>query len=137
MLMFHAVGFLTSNRQSGPRGHDKIFSTNWIMPIAKPELGPGTRTLRTMLSFEPATVTGRRFPELFQVGETAFGKPIVDGQHPHDFFMELAALYDLKLGSNSLISFYAAPVTTARSTTTTRRPVLKCNKRFRTAIPWQ
>ncbi len=36
---------------------------------------------------------------LFQQGETAFGKPINDGQHPHDFIMELAALYDLRLGS--------------------------------------
>jgi hypothetical protein len=34
----------------------------------------------------------------------------VDGQHPHDFFMEVAALYDLKLSPNSLLSFYVAPV---------------------------
>jgi len=110
MLMFHGVGFLTSNQQSGPRGRDKLFSTNWIMPMAQRQFGKGTLTLRTMLSLEPATVTGRRFPVLFQVGETAFGKPIVDGQHPHDFFMELAILYDLKVGGDSLISFYAAPV---------------------------
>ena len=110
MLMLHGVAFLTSNQQSGPRGRDKIFSTNWVMPMAQRELGSGTLTLRAMLSLEPATVTSRRYPELFQVGETAYGKPIVDGQHPHDLFMELAALYDLKLGSNSLISFYAAPV---------------------------
>jgi len=63
-----------------------------------------------MLSFEPATITGRYYPELFQQGETAFGKPIVDGQHPHNFFMELAALYDLHLGEKSLLSFYVAPV---------------------------
>ena len=63
-----------------------------------------------MLSLEPATVTDRRYPLLFQQGETAFGLPIVDGQHPHDFFMELAALYDLKLGEQSLLSFYAAPM---------------------------
>jgi hypothetical protein len=55
-------------------------------------------------------VTGRYYPELFQQGETAFGKPIVDGQHPHNFFMEVAALYDLKLGENGLLSFYVAPV---------------------------
>jgi hypothetical protein len=110
ILMFHGVGFLNSIQQSGPRGHDKIFSTNWFMPMAQRELGPGTLTLRAMLSLEPATVTGRRFPELFQLGETAFGRPIVDGQHPHDFFMELAALYDLKLGDKGLLSFYAAPM---------------------------
>ena len=55
-------------------------------------------------------MTGRRYPLLFQQGETAFGVPIVDGQHPHDFVMELAAIYDLKLGERTLVSFYGAPV---------------------------
>jgi hypothetical protein len=110
MLMFHGVGFLNVLQQSGPRGSDKVFSTNWFMPMAQRELGPGTFTVRTMLSFEPGTVTNRFYPELFQQGETAFGKPIVDGQHPHDFIMELAALYDLKLSENGLLSFYVAPM---------------------------
>jgi hypothetical protein len=109
-LMFHAVAFLNVLQQTGPRGADKVFSTNWLMPMAQRRLGPGTFTARTMLSFEPATITGRYYPELFQQGETAFGKPIVDGQHPHNFFMELAALYDLHLGEKSLLSFYVAPV---------------------------
>lgn len=34
----------------------------------------------------------------------------MDGQHPHDFIMELAALYDLKVGENGLLLFYFAPV---------------------------
>jgi len=63
-----------------------------------------------MVSLEPATVTGRRYPLLFQQGETAFGLPVIDGQHPHDFIMEVAALYDLKIGRQSLLSFYFAPV---------------------------
>ena len=110
MLMLHGEAFLNVIEQSGPRGSDKTFSTNWIMPMAHRRLGAGTFTARTMLSLEPATVSKRFYPELFQQGETAFGRPIVDGQHPHDFFMELAALYDLKLGRNGLLSFYAAPV---------------------------
>ena len=89
---------LNELQQSGPRGFDKFFSTNWLMPMAQRQLGPGQLTARIMLSLEPATVTNRRYPELFQLGETAFGKPIVDGQHPHDFFMEVAALYDLNIG---------------------------------------
>lgn len=109
-LMFHANAFLSVEQQSGPRGGDKIFSTNWFMPMAQRKLGPGQLTLRMMNSLEPATVTGRFYPELFQQGETAFGKPIVDGQHPHEFFMELAAIYDLKLAPQTLLSFYAAPV---------------------------
>lgn len=78
--------------------------------MAQRQLGPGTLTVRTMLSLEPATISNRFYPELFQQGETAYGRPIVDGQHPHDFIMELAALYDLRLGENGLLSFYAAPV---------------------------
>lgn len=108
MLMFHANAFVTEEQQTSPRGGDKLFSTNWFMPMAQRQLGPGRFTLKTMFSLEPATITGRRYPLLFQQGETAFGLPIADGQHPHDFFMELAALYDLPLGQSALLSFYAA-----------------------------
>ena len=110
MLMFHANAFVLDQQQSSPRGGDKFFSTNWLMPMAQRELGRGVFTVRAMLSFEPATVTKRRYPLLFQEGETAFGKPVTDGQHPHDLFMELAALYDLKLSDKSLLSFYFAPI---------------------------
>src|SRR6185437_11644788 len=109
-LMFHGQAFLNTVRQSGPRGYDKFFSTNWFMPMAQKRFKRSELTLRTMISLEPATVTNRFYPLLFQQGETAFGKPINDGQHPHDFIMELAALYDLRLGKNALLSFYAAPV---------------------------
>jgi len=78
--------------------------------MAQTQLGRGTFTARVMLSLEPATITQRYYPELFQQGETAFGKPIVDGQHHHDFIMELAALYDLNLGEQALLSFYFAPI---------------------------
>ena len=109
-LMFHANVFVLDEQQSSPRGGDKFFSTNWFMGMAQRPLGPGAFTARAMLSLEPATITGRQYPLLFQQGETAFGTPIADGQHPHNFFMEIAALYDLKLGKNGLLSFYAAPI---------------------------
>jgi len=117
-LMLHGVVFLADTQQhaasnpTGPtRGGDKFFSTNWIMPMATHQLGAkGQLTLRTMLSLEPATISDRYYPELFQQGETAFGKPIIDGQHPHDFVMELAALYDLHLSERILLSLYAAPI---------------------------
>ena len=109
-FMFHGVGFLNSQQQTGPRGGDKVFGTSWFMPMAQRDLGDGTLTVRGMFSLDPATITGRQYPELFQLGETAFGKPIVDGQHPHNFFMELALLYDWKIAKDTLLSFYAAPV---------------------------
>jgi len=109
-FMFHGDAFLADIQQTGPRGRDKFISTNWIMPMAQRKLGAGTFTLRTMLSLEPATISQRRYPELFQQGETAYGNPIADGQHPHDLFMELAALYDYRLSEKTLLSFYYAPM---------------------------
>jgi hypothetical protein len=110
MLMFHNEVFFNAEQQTGPSGGDKVFSTNWFMPMAQRTLGPGQVTLRTMLSLEPATVTARLYPELFQQGETAFGRPITNGQHPHNFVMEVAGLYDWKVAERTLLSFYAAPV---------------------------
>ncbi len=110
MLMFHANIFIDDTQQTSRRGGDKLFSTNWFMPMAERKAGPGQLTLRTMFSLEPATITGERYPLLFQQGETAYGVPIADGQHPHNFIMEIAALYDLHLNSRTLLSFYAAPV---------------------------
>jgi len=110
MLMFHANVFIADTQQSSPRGEDKFFSTNWFMPMAQRAWGPGLLTLRAMFSLEPATITDRQYPLLFQQGETAFGRPIADGQHPHDFVMELAALYDWRVSKNTLLSIYAAPV---------------------------
>ena len=112
-LMLHGQGFLTETQQAAQsdRGGDKLFSVNWLMPMAQRKVGTaGELTFRAMISLEPATVSGRYYPELFQQGETAYGKPIVDGQHPHDLWMEVAALYDLRLGEHALLSLYAAPV---------------------------
>jgi len=109
-LMLHGTAFITDIRQTGPRGHDKLFSTNWIMAEAEHSLAAGTFDVRAMLSLEPATVAGRRYPELFQTGETAHGVPIVDGQHPHNFVMELALHYSHPLGEKMSWEFYGAPV---------------------------
>jgi hypothetical protein len=94
---------------SGERGRDKIFSTNWVMLLASRRTGPGTLTLHTMLSLEPATVTSGRYPLLFATGETYHGVPIINGQHPHDFFMELAASYRIRLGERASIELYGGP----------------------------
>jgi len=110
MLMFHANVFVVDQQQSSARGADRFFSTNWFMGMAQRKAGRGVFTVRAMLSLEPATVTKREYPLLFQQGETAYGNPIADGQHPHNLFMELATLYDLKLSKSGLLSLYLAPV---------------------------
>src|SRR6202789_3056060 len=115
-LMLHGNAFAANTQQQADseRGRDAFFSTNWIMPMAQRALGAdghgGELSMRAMFSIEPATVGDRNYPEPFQQGETAYGNPIVDGQHPHDFFMEVAALYDLPLSPHTLLSFYAAPI---------------------------
>lgn len=91
------------------RGGDKVYSTNWGMLGAQHPLAGGTVLLRTMLSLEPATITGRRYPELFQFGETAYGQPIVDGQHPHNLVMETGVQY-AHSASNAVLNLYYAPV---------------------------
>jgi hypothetical protein len=112
-LMLHANAFAANTQQqaANERGRDAWFSTNWVMPMAQRKVGArGEFTVRAMFSLEPATVGRRNYPLLFQQGETAYGAPIVDGQHPHDFVMELAALYDFKLSKDAVLSLYAAPV---------------------------
>jgi hypothetical protein len=108
-LMLHGVAFAVHTNQSGLRGRDKFFAPNWFMPMASRRLGPGTLTLRTMLSLDPATVTKGRYPLLFQSGETYKGIPILNGQHPHDFFMELGASYQIRLGEKTSLDFYGGP----------------------------
>jgi Cu/Ag efflux protein CusF len=108
MLMLHGLAFVNQVVQSGPRGDDKLFSTNWIMGMADRPLGGGHLMLRSMLSLEPLTV-GKKYPELFQTGETIGGRPIVDAQHPHDFFMEVAAEYAHPLTDHTIGYIYAAP----------------------------
>jgi hypothetical protein len=109
-VMFHANAFVEDIQQTGPRGGDKFFSTNWMMPMLTNQWGPHSLTLRTMLSLEPATVTDRRYPLLFQTGETAFGLPIVDGQHPHNLFMEISGRYDFDLNDKTRFFLYGGPI---------------------------
>src|ERR1051326_1453954 len=109
-LMFHANAFLIDMQQTGPRGADKLFSINWFMPMVSRDFGRHTITFRTMLSLEPATVTNRRYPELFQSGETAYGLPIVDGQHPHDLIMEISGRYDFRVNDRAPLFVYGGPV---------------------------
>jgi len=109
-LMWMGQAFLVATQQSGPRGGDKFYSSNWGMLAAARNVGRGTLMLRGMLSLDPLTVTGKQYPLLFQSGETAHGRPIVDGQHPHDFLMELSIHYAHPIGEKAMLNFYYAPV---------------------------
>jgi hypothetical protein len=110
IFMFHANAFVADIQQSGPRGGDKFFVSNWFMPMLARKFGSNAVTFRTMLSLEPATITKRRYPLLFQSGEAAFGRHIVDGQHPHDLVMELAGRFDHDFNDKTQFFVYGGPV---------------------------
>jgi hypothetical protein len=105
-LMWMGQAFLVDTQQTGPYGYDKLYSTNWGMLGAMHPLGHGEVMLRAMVSLEPATVTDRRYPLLFQTGETAYGSPITNAQHPHNFVMELSAQYSHSVGERATAALY-------------------------------
>ena len=88
--MTHGFVNLIYDDQGGPRGDKKTFSTSMLMVMAQRPFGEGTLGLRGMVSADP--LMGKRgYPLLLQTGESANGQPLIDRQHPHDLFMELAA----------------------------------------------
>jgi hypothetical protein len=108
-LMLMGSAFVVDTQQSGPRGGDKLYSANMFMLGAEHSVGRGSIMLETMLSLEPLTVADRRYPLLFQTGETAYGQPLVDAQHPHNFVMDLGIHYARPVGA-VVMQVYYAPV---------------------------
>jgi len=108
--MFMGQGFLIDTQQSGPRGGDKFYSPNWFMASTARPVGKGSVMIQWMGSLDPLTITQRRYPLLFQTGETAFGKPIVDAQHPHELIMGLGIHYARPLAGKTMFQVYFAPV---------------------------
>jgi hypothetical protein len=105
--MWHGYFNLAYDHQGGPRGGDKTFVNGMVMGMAQRPLGDGTLGLRAMLSPDP--FMGKNgYPLLLASGETANGQThLIDRQHPHDLFMELAATYSHNLSSTSSVFVYA------------------------------
>jgi hypothetical protein len=106
MLMGHGVLNLVYDHQGGPRGDDKLFPAGMLMGMARRPLGNGTLQLKAMVSPDP--IMGKRgYPLLLASGETADGvEHLIDRQHPHDFFMELAGSLSQNLGPKSSVFLY-------------------------------
>jgi hypothetical protein len=107
-VMAHGVVFVDYNQQGGPRGEGKAESVNWLMLMEQHELGQGTILFREMFSAESLTSPHPGFPELFQTGETYHGEALVDHQHPHNVFSELALQYTHPLTEKISWLFYGA-----------------------------
>jgi hypothetical protein len=108
-LMAHGVIFIDYNQQGGPRGEGKAESVNWGMLMEQHRLGRGTILFREMFSAESLTSPHPGFPELFQTGETYHGQQLVDHQHPHNVFAELAAFYTLPIAEKISWELYGGP----------------------------
>ena len=108
MVMAHGFAFAQYDKQSGERGDDQFGSLNWGMLMATHDLASGRFQARTMLSLDALTVTDRGYPLLLQSGESFNGQPLHDRQHPHDFWMELGALYQRPITQSLAWSLYAA-----------------------------
>lgn len=109
-LMGHFNLFGGFDYQSSDAGASKPISVNWFMGMVDTHLGGGELKFRTMLSFEPFTVGRSGYPLLLQTGESYQGQPLIDRQHPHDLFMELALMYTRPLTSNLAVQIYGGPV---------------------------
>jgi hypothetical protein len=109
MLMAHGYAWGVVTDQGGPRGQDMAFATSMAMLMADRDLSDRVHLqLKGMASLDPY-MGQRGYPNLLATGEEAHGQPLVDRQHPHDLFMELAARVDYRLGDSSLF-IYGGPV---------------------------
>ncbi len=110
MLMAHGYAWGIATDQGGPRGKSEAFVQSMAMLMADRDLGDRFHIqLRTMNSLEPL-MGARGYTNLFATGELANDRPLVDRQHPHDLFMELAAKVDYRLGNGASVFLYGGPV---------------------------
>jgi hypothetical protein len=66
-------------------------------------------TINAMFSLDPLTVGKKGYRELFQIGEAFEGRPLIDYQHPHDLFMQLAAVWRIPLNAKTGITLAGGP----------------------------
>jgi hypothetical protein len=102
--------FAIYNHQGSARGGDEFVAPNWWMGMASRSTSHGQLTFTGMLSLDPATLGQDGYREIFQVGEALEGRPLIDRQHPHDFFMQLAAVWRVPITSATGFTLAGGPV---------------------------
>lgn len=105
--MVHGVAFAQYDDQGSRRGDRQFGIVDWEMLMLMRRIGTGMLHLHGMASLEPATIGAKGYPLLLQTGESYEGEPLRDRQHPHDFVMELAAMFQQPIASNLAIELYA------------------------------
>jgi mono/diheme cytochrome c family protein len=110
MYMFHGFANAVYDDQGGKRGDEDVFGASMLMGIARRPVGSGVLGLRAMLSGDPATIGKEGYPLLLQTGETANGRDaLIDRQHPHDLWMELAASLSVIASDRSAFLYLGMP----------------------------
>ena len=100
-FMQDGVVYGMSNHQGGPRGGDEFVVPNWWMGMATRKVRRSELTFNDDAQPRPGDGRQERLREIFQVGETLDGRPLIDRQHPHDFFMQLAAVWRTPLSATT------------------------------------
>jgi hypothetical protein len=108
-VMQDAVVYGLFNDQGGRRGGNELRVPNWWMGTFERKVGSSNLTINTMLSLDPVTVGKKGYRELFQVGEAFEGKPLIDYQHPHDLFMQLALVWRMPIGTQTGFTLAGGP----------------------------
>lgn len=108
-LMQDGIVFGEFNHQGGPRGGNEFVVPNWWMGMASRQTSRGQLTFTGMLSLDPATVGKDGYREIFQAGEALDGRPVIDRQHPHDLFMQLAAVWRMPITESTGFTLAGGP----------------------------
>jgi hypothetical protein len=108
-LSYHGHVWGVHTDQSGPRGGHKSYVQSMGMVEWEKGSAKGRLQLKSLFSLEPL-MKNIGYPNLFATGETAGGNPLVDRQHPHDLFMELAARGTVRIAQDTELFLYGGPV---------------------------
>ena len=113
MYMMHGNAFLRYNNQDftneGFRGDDEFDAPHWMMFMGQRNAGGNSLFhFSAMVSLDALTGGNDGYPLLFQSGEAYQGQPLVDRQHPHDFFSELSVSYAYSFSEATDVFLYLA-----------------------------
>src|SRR5580692_9239897 len=109
-FMQDGVLFVEFDHQGSPRGGSQFVAPNWWMGMASRSTSRGQFIFTSMLSLDPATVGKDGYREIFQAGEALNGRPLIDRQHPHNLFMQLAAVWRVPVNGSTGFTLAGAPV---------------------------
>ena len=109
-IVLHGQGTLAYAADPDPHGDRDLYGTSVVGLRGSRRVAAGTLEVRAMASADP-TLGSDGYPLLLQTGETADGfRPLYDRQHPHDLFVEIAALYRVRPAGGVAPFIYLAPI---------------------------